>query len=518
MLQDLREILNLSIAQVADELGMNQNAVMAAEEADDPVYASRFIGAFPVNPAILANPDVDPFLPSFEQGIPGERLCAWRKANHISEEELASMLNISAEELSALESGEALINRRRGQEIEKACGINRKWLMYGDGRSKGTPRSEPEEKAPRMVSVRSAAVMRNTEAGARIRAARKALNLTLKEAGERIGIAYGTLSRAESGYVTENRAEEMIRKMSPSRAGNEDTNLSPGQRIRSARKVAGLTQKDVGELTGLASVTIASMEAGRVSDKRADEIVAAIRSAVPVPEPFEGVESLTAGIPPVGGTPPRDPAAGARIREARKAAGLSQKILAKILRISETRLIAMELGDVTPEQTEKAIRAANGEPRREKQKVRVKTSRKVLLGHQIRDARKAAGLSQQELAGMIGTTQGSVSLMERGQIEEEKAAEVLRLIAQEKPEAASQFVSDDRDSRQEAGRQIREIRKEAGLPVRRAAELLGISVSRMTQMESGRISIGLAASVIERLRRAVENLAEENGEEANEEE
>ncbi len=510
MLQDLREILNLSVAQVADELGMPQHAVMAAEEADDPVYASRFIGAFPVNPAILANPDVDPFLPSFEQGLPGERLAVWREAAGLSGESFAEVLGISTGELDSLEKGETSINRRRGVEIERACGINRKWLMYGDGRNKGTIRLQPEEKTPRTPSVRSAAVVRNIEAGRRIRAARKALNLTLKEAGERIGVAYGTLSRAESGYVTESRAEEMIRKMSPERGREEGEALSPGMKIRAVRKAAGLTQKDVGALTGLASVTIASMEAGRVSDKRAEEIVEAIRAAVPVPEkPESGENAPGGGTFSSGG---RNTAAGARIREARKAAGLSQKILAKILRISETRLIAMELGEVTEEQAEKAIRAANGEPRREKQKVRVKSSRKVLLGHQIRDARKAAGLSQQELAGMIGTTQGSVSLMERGQIEEDRAAEVLRLIAQEKPESASQFVADDRESRQEAGRQIREIRKAAGLPVRKAAELLGISVSRMTQMESGRVSVGLAASVMERLKKAMEAL-QDGGEE-----
>ncbi len=504
MLQDLREILNLSIAQVADELGMPQNAVMAAEEADEPAYASRFIGAFPVNPAILADPDVDPFLPSFEQGVPGERLQAWRQDNHISEEEFAAMLNLSSEELSGLEKGKIPINRRRGQEIEKACGINRKWLMYGDGRNKGTPCLQPEEKAPRAASVRAAAVVRNIEAGNRIRAARKSLHLTLKEAGEKIGIAYGTLSRAESGYVTESRAEEMIRKMTPDHSSYGESTLSPGQRIRSVRKAAGLTQKEVGEMIGLASVTIASMEAGRVSEKRADEIVEKIRSSVPIPEPFTSRNIVQPVSTASSAASAVDASAGARIREARKAAGLSQKTLAKILRVSETRLIAMELGEVTEEQAEKAIRAANGEPRREKQKIRVKASRKVLLGHQIRDARKAAGLSQQELAGMIGTTQGSVSLMERGQIEEDKAAEVLRLIAQEKSETAVHFVSDDQESRQEAGRQIRAIRKEAGYPVKKAAELLGISVSRMTQMESGRVSIGLAASVMDRLRQAVD--------------
>ncbi len=508
MLQDLREILNLSIAQVADELGMPQNAVMAAEEADEPAYASRFIGAFPVNPAILANPDVDPFLPSFEQGIPGERLQAWREDNHISGEEFAAMLHISPEELGGIEKGEIPINRRRGQDIEKACGINRKWLMYGDGRNKGTSCLQREEKSPRMTSVRAAAVVRNTEAGNRIRAVRKSLHLTLKEAGERIGIAYGTLSRAESGYVTESRAEEMIRKMTPDQASCGESTLSPGQKIRSVRKAAGLTQKEVGELIGLASVTIASMEAGRVSDRRADEIVEKIRASVPIPEPFTARNAAQSVSTVSPASSEVDASAGARIREARKAAGLSQKTLAKILRVSETRLIAMELGEVTKEQAEKAIRAANGEPRREKQKVRVKASRKVLLGHQIRDARKAAGLSQQELAGMIGTTQGSVSLMERGQIEEDKAAEVLRLIAQEKPDTTAHFVSDDQESRQEAGRQIRAIRKEAGLPVKKAAELLGISVSRMTQMESGRVSIGLAASVMERLRRAAGNLSD----------
>ncbi len=492
MLQEIREIMNLTVAQVADELGMPQNAVIAAEEADDPAFASRMIAAFPINPAILADPGADPFLPSYDQGTtPGERLKAWKEMHHLTDHEFTAMLRLSPEELAELESDENRISRKRGVEIERLTGINRKWLMYGDGREKGEPLKERTKK-PVPVEVPSAripvqAVAPDRELGERIRRARKSLSLSMKAASEKVGVAYATLSRYECGYVSERKTEELIRKMTE----REEGEMSPGERVRAAREVAGLTQKEVGEMVGLASVTISAMEADRVSGKRADEVIAAIEAATK--KDLQPASSRTIITP----TLKRDSSMGRRIRNARKEAGLSQKTLAAILHISESSLAAIELGDVTEERAKEILKRIEGKPRHEvKAKQRPKASRQILLGWQIRDARKNAGLSQKEVADLIGSTQSAVSLMERGQVDEETATEVLRLIAEDREQDSVSFVTDDTDTRKEYGLKLRELRKSTGLTVKAASDLLDIKPARLTQIECGKVGVKICQEMI----------------------
>ena len=127
--------------------------------------------------------------------------------------------------------------------------------------------------------------------------------------------------------------------------------------------------------------------------------------------------------------------AGIRIRVERKAAGLSQKALGVILRVPESSIARMELGNVTEKHAAEIIRRIHGGPRHNSEDAaprKVKKTVKVLLGRQIRESREAAGLSQKALGELLNCHQSRVSLMEKGQVDEASAADILQVIAQEK--------------------------------------------------------------------------------------
>ena len=107
-IQDIREIMGLSQAQVADELGVPLQEVIDCEENGETYLLLQYISAFPINPMILSNPDVDPFLPCFDQGSPGQRMRRWREENHIPAETFAAALGLTADELSRMEESHEL--------------------------------------------------------------------------------------------------------------------------------------------------------------------------------------------------------------------------------------------------------------------------------------------------------------------------------------------------------------------------------------------------------------------------
>ena len=184
ILRNLREIMELTVAQVADELNVPRQDVLDAEETGSSYLLPAFIAAFPINPQILSDEDADPFLDSFDQTSPGERMNHWRKEHHLSAAAVSQALGIPEEELEAFEKGEGRpLNRRQGERIEKLTGINRKWLMYGDGRERGTPvlcEETAEGEADR--SPRRAAP--NREAGEKIRSARLEAGLSREALSE----------------------------------------------------------------------------------------------------------------------------------------------------------------------------------------------------------------------------------------------------------------------------------------------------------------------------------------------
>ena len=415
-IRELREAMGLTVAQASDELGVARQDLIDCEEMGSTYLMQPFVAAFPVNPALLSNPDAEPFIESYDRGAPGDRLRAWREEYGLTGKEMAGALGMTEEQYAALER-DGKISRALGVKIEKGTGINRKWLMYGDGRNKGTPvlkgKKAAEKPSGRKTRAEGGtASAPNREAGRKIREARAAANLSREEAAARLGLSASRIAQMESGYVKERRAEDIVRQLSPTPAKASAKEI--GLRLREARKTAGMTLKSAAEAVGIASGTLAAMECGHVSENRADEIIRAIQAA--------------AREQAAGGDFSRE--AGARIREARKAAEMSLKELATILRLPENRVGAMEMGYVSADKAAEVIRRIQGGPRRVARARRIKQTNKVLLGRQIRDARTEAGLSQKTVGEMIGVPQSRVSLMEKGAVDESTTAEILRLIAE----------------------------------------------------------------------------------------
>ena len=531
-LRELRESLGLTAAQAADELNMPKQDLIDGEEMGGAYLLSRYIKAFPLNPELLTNPEAEPFLPSRDVSGMGPRMRAWREENGVSPRAMALALDMTEEELAAFEANpESKVTRSRGEQIEKKTGMNRQWLMYGDARVKGTSRlPEPAEDkgtGRRGLPGATREAVLNKEAGDRIRKARESVGMTRQEMAQRIGLSLSRISQMESGYVKDERADQIVAAIT----GNdeEDDPKAIGQRVRDARKAAGLSVRDAAEMAGLKPTSLAHMESGYISVRRAEEIIACFRNTPAVPkQEFSGKQ------------------AGAAIREARKNAGMSQKELATILRIPVSRVAMIELGNVGEAQSEEILRRIGGGPRRVTGTApRVKKTRRVLLGREIREAREEAGMSQKEVGDLAGLVQSRISLMERGDVTEEEAAELIEKIrkevaareeariqaeavAREAEEAARKLAEeqaaiplasmeaehaeeaanagrrrgrapDDNEDRKALGMKIRAVRKEAGLTLKQAAEVLGISASRVTQMECGTVTASRAEETMARL-------------------
>ncbi len=416
-LRDLRDAMGLSVTQVAEELGVPKQDVEDCEETGSTWLLQPFIAAFPINPAIISDPDADPFLESYVQNELADRAAEWRAENGLSAERMAEALGMTADQLEALEKS-GKVTRALGIKIEKTIGMNRKWLMYGDGRKKGecilkAPKTEERRtKAGGRGEAAPARSAPNREAGLRMKNARKEAGLTREEVAERLGLSVSRVAQMESGYIKDSKADETIRLIQADRDGK-----SAGLQLREARKAAGLKLKEAAEVVGLAAGTLAAMECGHVSENRAKELIAMIQSAQK-PKDEENTFSREAG---------------ARIREERKAAGLSQKALGVILRVPESTVARMELGEVTEERAKAIIRRIHGEPRHAGQGTtrRVKKTVQVLLGRQIREAREAADLSQKALGDLTGFPQSRISLIERGQVDEATTADILKAIEEE---------------------------------------------------------------------------------------
>ncbi len=412
-LMDLREAMGLTTAQVAEELGVPRQDVEDSEETGSTWLLQPFIAAFPINPEILKDENIDPFLDSYVQNTVRDRAVEWREKNGLSIERMAAALEMTAEQLAAAEES-GRITRALGTKIEKTVGMNRKWLMYGDGRKKGTCILKLEKPAARGRNADGekaktpAHTAPNRDGGKRMKDARKEAGLTRERMAEMLGVSVSRIAQMESGYVKDSKVEEVISRIQPE-TGRQD----PGMQLREARKTAGLKLKEAAEIVGLAAGTLAAMECGHISMRRANELIEAIRNAQ---NTRDSADTLS-----------RD--AGIRIRDARKSVGMSQKELGVILRMPESRVARLELGNVTEMQAEEIIRRIQGAPRhRSTGTKKVRKTAKILLGRQVRDAREAAGLSQKAVGDLVGFPQSRISLIERGQVDESTTAEILRAI------------------------------------------------------------------------------------------
>ncbi len=487
-IRDIREIMGLSQTQVADELNVPRQEVIDCEENGETYLLLQYISAFPINPQILKDPDVDPFLPSFDQTTPGRRMQLWREENGIPLDEMAAALKMSPLEVAAFEGGEGnLLTRRRGEEIERSTGINRKWLMYGDGREKGTPSlSVQRSAAPRRerAAQEPQNPAPNREAGRRVKQARLDAGLSREQLAEMLDLSVSRISQMESGYIKDARAETILRRIdSTSERKTEETPRAAGLRLRDARKAAGLSVKEAAEIVQLKSTTLAHLESGYITSRHADKLIGMLQNA----------SSAT-------GHARFDPKkAGLQIKEERVSAGLSQKELATILRVPITRVSMMELGNVTEKETEMIMRRIHGQPLREIKVRKVKPTDQVILGSNIRDARIRAGLSQKALGDMLQLPQTKISLMERGKVDEPTARQILQKLETLMENRAEEPASIPAAPTPSAGRRpsipiqpelgarLKEARLAAGLSQKTIAEKLGVSQGGVSYMEQGKV-------------------------------
>ena len=429
---------------------------------------------------------------------------AWREENGISPEEMADTLGITPIDLLAFEGGAGpQINRRRGEEIERKTGMNRKWLMYGDGRSKGKPRIQPahkaEAKTKNLREDRNPAP--NKRDGQRVKEARKAAGLTREQLAEMMNLSVSRVAQMESGYIREQKAEQILHRIaSMEEKEGEESPKDAGIRLRNARKEAGLSVKEAAEIMGVKHTTLAHLESGYVTPKHADELIGKLQ-AVPA-------RTETAAFDPKE--------AGARIREERIKAGLSQKELSTILHVPAARISHAELGSVTEQEAENILRRIHGKPSREIVNRKIKPKDQVILGSKIRDTRMRIGLSQKALGEIMQFPQTKVSLIEKGKVDEptakkilaaleayeeaqakEAAAEAARLeSARQGTEAGGERAGTGKEPRKDLGEQIRKARMAAGLSQKAVAELLGVSQGSVSYMEQGRINEENAEKVI----------------------
>lgn len=114
--------------------------------------------------------------------------------------------------------------------------------------------------------------------GERIRAARKAKGMTQRELGERTGYtSRSTIAKIEAGVNDIPRSQVaafaealgctvayLMELVEPP----DDVGVKPiNERIREARKARGMTQRELGERSGIAEPTVRKYEAGQLNPK-----------------------------------------------------------------------------------------------------------------------------------------------------------------------------------------------------------------------------------------------------------
>ena len=492
-IQDIREIMGLSQAQVADELGVPLQEVIDCEENGETYLLLQYISAFPINPKILTDPDADPFLPSFDQGF--RRPAPSPLAEGGGHPGGGNGFRPGDQRGGSPPGGggdpDLRLTRRRGEEIERKTGMNRKWLMYGDGRVKGVSRLR-ESPAPAPRASRGQKTAPNRAAGVRVREAREAAGISREELSDLVNLSVSRIAQMESGYVTDQKANHILNRIGSVYSPEEKEDpKAAGIRVRDQRKALGFSVRDAAEIVSLKPSTLAHMESGYITSRRADELVAALREAAVE----KGVDVFE----------PR--AAGQKIREARAAAGLSQKELGTILRMPVTRITHIELGNVTESEYEEIMRRIRREPRREIKVPRVKPKDQVLLGSNIRDLREEAGLSQKALGDLLQVPQTRVSLIERGKVDEAFGRSIIRklneLIESRKREAEpvpAPSVPRKRPAaraiRSDLGEKIQKARSAAGLSQKALGELMGLSQGSISYLEQGKVDEETAGRVL----------------------
>lgn len=442
MLQEIREIMGLTVSQVADELSQSQEWVRYSEAHDSLRYARMFFDAFPVNPNILKNPDDDPFIPQYEQSSIGERLESWMLDNDMSVEELAGLLSSKPEHISSLlRNPKARVNRRRGEEIEKACGINRKWLMYGDGRNKGKPiraknsesgteknAAETLEKDGKQVTNQpgniGAAPRMSGASAARRNASGGAAGTVKPEAGAQKNAAGNAqpagqenASGAQQSAAPEKPAGTALTPRQAAAAKAREI----GKEIRAIRKSLGLTINEAADLLHIRRSVFSSIESGATSLSRTEDTLRAIRELKAETEKRNEKEEARrnqrrrAGSGN-GGEAAKSPAEDDMTEKKKAGRGKKSPEAGETGRGNTGRKRTGTSSGKAVEAENTDVSALSGLSKKE-------------LGQRIRRARKNRGLSLKQAGDLCGITAPTLSQVECGRVSEKRAAMILKMLA-----------------------------------------------------------------------------------------
>ena len=243
----LRQQMGLTQAQVADELDMTPEKLDEYERSSYPEEVqTRFLAAFPINPDYVRTGMGEPLLEGCDHTFQGNRLRAWMEQYHLPLRLTAERLKCSENDLETfLTQPLAVVDKKNGERLEMRLGMNRKWLMYGDGTDKG----EPNFRVP-------------------------ATEKTEKEQGQPVKTAErsGTKSSGDSGSENAENQEKSSAK-SGGRSRKPKASVTPYEQIHALRAQHGLTLKQAGQLAGVSAPRLSQIEHGEGSEERAYEIL-----------------------------------------------------------------------------------------------------------------------------------------------------------------------------------------------------------------------------------------------------
>ncbi len=319
-------------------------------------------------------------------GLPGAELRALLEAAGLTPGELADRLGISAGAVRGWETGPAKVPAARVSEIGRLLAEHRR-------------ETSPAEEAAREIL---AVVARHPDIGR--------TELFERHVGDRVRSRSGLTRALEDGLVHEVLLELPRRSpywgLRPGRAdaGEEEPGWN-ARDLRQERQARGLTQGELARAVGVSASTVCSWETGKRSSKsRAAALSDALSRATARPRTSDVDRSLRAVSSAVERHPGEWSAPALLGRLRRKAAKAALELaLAEGIVHEEHRLISDRRGRSTVR-----VRLYPGPA------VSIGEWPAAPEGPEILALRRAANVSQGELARRVGVTQSAVALWEKG--------------------------------------------------------------------------------------------------------
>jgi DNA-binding XRE family transcriptional regulator len=233
-------------------------------------------------------------------------------------------------------------------------------------------------------------------------------------------------------------------------------NNSPFAQLKACREKAGLSQAQLGDMIGVSRRSIVLYEAvdrePRLGSSQRLELLAFIAE-------WESKESHSPF---------------AQLKVCRKKAGLTQVQLAKMVGISRYQIYQYENGDTQPRP---------GSPPREKLLAFIaewesKESHSPFA--QLKDCRKKAGLTQAQLAEMVGVSESRICRYENDVVQPRKGSPHRKMLLA--------FIEKWRDKESDSSLSgLKACREKAGLTQQELADMVGLCASQTSIYESGTV-------------------------------